>query len=201
MTGQQTLNEYLAEARINKKQRASTDHYQIIRNDKDYLAFIVDSWYDKEKGEIGVGFIVFTSPIGVRREIKFRTNSVGVHFYDELCDTVGTSGNPCELIGKAVHLHFEKNGEFQNVRVDALISKEDLQEALAEMESDEEEIPRKKSKGSKTSKVRKQKAHKERTVKRDEDDFDESEESEVDLDEDTDSEYDSEYDDDFSDFD
>lgn len=185
----QTLNEYLAEARINKKQRANSDHYQIIRNDKDYPAFIVDAWYDKEKGEIGVGFIVFTSPVGVRREVKFRTNSAGVHFYEELCDTVGTSGNPCELIGKAVYLHFEKNGEFQNVRVDTLISKEDLQEALAEMESDEEERPKKKSKGSKASKVRKTEIPQEKNCQ---------EELEYNSDEDSDREYDS---DEFDDFD
>lgn len=183
MTGQQTLDEYLAEARINKKQRVNTDPYQIIQNDKEYPSLIVDAWHNKERWEIGIGFIVFTSPVGVRREVKFRTNGAGVHFYEEMCETIGTNGNPSELIGKAVYLHFEKNGEFQNVRVDELISKEELQEVLAEMEDDEEERPRKTGKGSKASK------------------FGESEESDVDSDEDTDIGHDSEYDDDFSDFD
>lgn len=196
----QKLNEYLVEARSNKKQRMNTDHYQIIQSGKPYPAFTVDAWYDKEKGEIIVCFIVFVSPVGVRREIKFRTNGVGAHFYDEMCETVGTNGNPCDLIGKAVYLHFEKNGEFQNVRVDMLISKEELQEALEEMEEGDV-MPRKKSKSGKVSKVKKQQSNKKQNPRRETDDFDELEELEEDLDEDAEMEYDSDADDDFDDFD
>lgn len=191
----QTLNEYLAEARSNKKQRVDTDHYQIIRNNKAYHALFMDAWHDKEKKELGVNAVVFTSPIGVRRDFKFRTDSVAVHYYEELCDTVGTNGNPCELIGKAVILHFEKNGDFQNVRVDGLISREELQEALAEMEEDEEERPRNKNRSSKTSKVRNQNTHKKKNTGKEADDFDEEAEREDDFDEED------ELDEDLADFD
>lgn len=198
---EEKLKQYLAEAKRNRKKRATTDGFQIIQNDKVYPAFFTDAWHDKEKKEIGANTVVFNSPAGVRREFKFRTDSAAIHYYEELCDTVGTNGNPYELIGKAVYLHFEKNGDFQNVKVDELISKEELQEALAEMEDDEEERPRKTSKGSKASKVGKQKAHKKRNTKRDEDDFDGLEELEDDFDEDNDREYYSDSDDEFDDFD
>lgn len=198
---EEKLKQYLAEARRNKKKRVTTDDFQIIRNDEVYPALFTDAWHDKEKKEIGADAVVFTSLTGVKREFKFRTDSAAIRYYEELCDTIGTNGNPCELIGKAVYLHFEKNGDFQNVRVDEIISKEELQEALAEMESDEEERPRKKSKGSKASTVRKQKAHKKRNTKRDEDDFDGLEELEDDFDEDNDREYYSDSDDEFDDFD
>lgn len=198
---EQTLNEYFKEVKRNKKKRVTTDDFSIIRNDKAYLALITDAWHDKEKKELGVSTVVFTSPVGVRRDFRFRTDSAAVHYYEELCDTVGTNGNPCELIGKAVILHFEKNGDFQNVRVDENISKEDLQENLAEMQDDEEERPRKKSKGSKASQGGKQKSYKKRNGRRNEDYFAEEEELDDDFDEDIDTEDDSDYDDDFDDFD
>lgn len=198
---EQLLKEYFEEVRRNKKKRVATDDFSIIRNDKAYPALFMDAWHDKEKKELGVNAVVFTSSVGVRRDFKFRTDSAAVHYYEELCDTVGTNGNPCELIGKAVILHFEKNGDFQNVRVDEIISKEDLQETLAEMQDDEEERPRKKGKRGKASQRGKQKAYKKRNARRNGDYFAEEEELDDDFDEDTDTEYDSDRGDDFEDFD
>lgn len=170
------MSGYLKEARHNRKKRKSDDYFPIIRNERVYPALFTNAWIDKEKKEIVVRIVIFASPTGVEREFKFRTDTVAVHYYEELCDTVGTNGNPSELIEKAVHLHLEKNGNFQNLIVDELISIEELQEVHAEME-DEEEGSRKKSRSIKTSKVRKQKSHKSKNVRSKSDDSGETEES------------------------
>lgn len=179
-----------------------TEPYQIIRNNVQYHALILDAFYKKELSEMINTFVIFISPgKQIRRNVKFKMDGPGEHYYTDMCETLGTDGNPRDLIGKAVCLHFEKNGDFQNMRVDALISKEELEEALAEMEDDEEERPGKRKKVSKISKTTKQKAHKKRAVRRGEDDTDESEKLDDESDEDIEGEDYSELDDDFSDFD
>lgn len=200
MRKEATLEAYLDEVRRNKKLRVDTGDFSIIRNDKVYPALFTDAWHDKEKNEIKVDAIVFASPKGTKREFKYRTNSAALVHYEELCDTLGTNGNPCELIGKAAYLHFERNGDFQNVRIDERISRSELREAIAEMEDDVEERPRKKDKAERSVKVKRQKSCKQRYPHREEDDFDEAEESEDDFDEDTEDDLYSDMDDDFSDF-
>lgn len=130
------LKKYLVEAKNNRKNRESNDMFQLIQINKVYPALIIDAWFDKKISEIGIELVVFNSPSGTRRKAKFRTDSAAIYHYQDICDTIGTDGNPRELIGKSVFLHYEKNGDFQNLKIDERVSKEELQEALEEQEEE-----------------------------------------------------------------
>lgn len=132
------LQQYLNEANQNKAKMAKHRGFKTIQNGQSYPALISNVRFDEEKEEIIVEFLVFVSASEVRRERKFKTSGNARYFYDDLCNTLGTDGDPSQLLGRAMVLHFEQNGDFQNVRADARISMEELDEAIARMGADAE---------------------------------------------------------------
>lgn len=153
---QEKLGKYLEEARKNKQQRLNTDEFKMPQENEVYPALILDAWFDSEKQEIKIEFIIFASLVGTRWEVQFRTNSKAINYYREICKTIGSNNNPRNLIGKSVFLHLERNGGFLNVRVDESISEEELQDILAEME--DEEKNKKERKNIKKMKVKAKKS-------------------------------------------
>lgn len=143
MKNKKTLDDYFADAKNNRKQRENNSELKIIRNNKEYPAFIVNAFLNEEKTAVVVRFVIYNSSIGTEREVKFRIDSGARYYYEEMCEMIGTDGNPDDLIGKAVFLHLEKNERFQNVKIDARISRKELREIIAEMENEEEAVEEK----------------------------------------------------------
>lgn len=155
------LSEYITEARANRQRNKKSD-YKIIRSEISYPAYIVNAEHNEERAEMVITFVVFTTPAGIRREISFRMNTAASYYYDEICNIIGTNGDPNQLIGKSVMLHFEDKNGFQNVRVEVSITQAELNEFLTDMEPTLEEPtseevseirPKKKVKKKKVKKV------------------------------------------------
>ena len=132
------LEEYFEEARENRKRKGSSVDFKIIKDDTVYPALILDAYANEDWTEIEVLFIVYNSPWGTKWKVKFKVTGDAVRYYEEFCDMLDADGNPEKLIGKCAFLHLKKNGIFKNVRIDALISRKELRQAVAELEREDE---------------------------------------------------------------
>ncbi len=114
-----SLNNLLQEIKRNKKLQAGNNglSYRAIAENKSYYALIVNAVYDNNT--IRIDLQVFNTSEGTRRSFKFSTDKAQI-YYDEICDTLGTSGDPSELIEKVILMHLERNGQFQNLKVESL---------------------------------------------------------------------------------
>lgn len=147
-----SLYEYVAQAKINRK-KSKKVQYQIIKSNITYPAFIKNAEYREETDEMVIQFVVFNSLAGRECEAKFRMNNASSHYYDEICDIIGSEGQPESLIGKTVYLHYENNNGFQNVKVESLITLEELNQYLEDLEQTLEEYEKPKKRIKKKKKI------------------------------------------------
>ncbi len=149
------VKKLLAEAKKNKEQRTSSQSgmgYFIPQPGRIYPAVITDAECREEEEEIWLYRSVFKSSSIFSSKIeKFKMNGGNSFIYDEICATLGTDGNPVDLIGKFVAIHIERNGDFQNLKVDAEIDEDEFREMINNL-------------GSKNTK--KKPVHKKRTSQR-----------------------------------
>ena len=68
------------------------------------------------------------------RKHRYNVNSQSIRYYDDICNTLGTSGEPSELIGKYIEFHLEENKGFENLRVDREESEDEFVDYLTRIE-------------------------------------------------------------------
>ena len=62
-------------------------------------------------------------------------NTASRTYYDMICNTLGTEGNPSDLIGKYIEFHYEENQGFENLRIDREESEDELADYLYRVEN------------------------------------------------------------------
>jgi len=129
------FEELLNLAQKNKKRHAheqKENSYYILNSDETYPAFIMDAEYNEEDSFIVLYLTIIKGAIPIERNFRFKVFSGNSSSqYDAICETLGTSGNPSDLIGKCVYIHIEKNGDYQNLRVDAEMEKSEFEEMIS----------------------------------------------------------------------
>lgn len=126
------VKKLLEEAKKNKEKRKSSQsggEYFIPQPDKAYPTLFINAEYKGE--EIWVCRSIFKNRSIFSRKIeKFKINGGNSFIYDDICAALGTDGNPADLIEKFAVCHIERNGNFQNLKVDAEIEEDEFWEML-----------------------------------------------------------------------
>lgn len=132
------FNELLNLAKQNKRKRIHENKeltYCILNSDETYPAVIVDAEYNNKEDNsfIVLKLVVVKDSLQIERTFTFKFYNGSFGPYDSICETLGTSGSPSDLIGKCVYMHIERNGDYQNLRVDAEMEKSEFEEMISDM--------------------------------------------------------------------
>ncbi len=137
-------------AEKNKKRRTSEKKenvYCMLKSDEVYSAIITDAECDEEDSMIVLYLTIIKDSSYVERDFSFKLINGISGWYENICETLGTNGNPSDLIGKCIYMYIEKNGNYQNLRVNAEMDKEDFEKMISDINSKSNK--RKKKAGSK----------------------------------------------------
>ena len=133
-----SFNDILEVAQRNKERR-NREHkgtvYCTLNSDETYPAFIIDAEYIEEDSSIAVYLNVIKGSSCIERKFTFKVSNGSAARYDAICETLGTDGNPANLIGKCIYMHLERNGDYQNLRVDAEMDESEFEEMVCELGS------------------------------------------------------------------
>lgn len=130
----EALEKALKEAENNKKKLVNAQNYVLIESDKEYPAVILDVSLSNNQNAVDVEFLVYNTADGTSKNHRFFLNGQGEFYFQQFCKTLGVKSYK-KLPGKMLSLHFTQNGDFQNVRADAELSKADIEEHICKLKS------------------------------------------------------------------
>lgn len=133
-----SFNDILELAQKNKEKRTREHRggvYCMLNSDEMYPALISDAEYVEEDSSITMHLNVIKGSSCIERKFTFKVSNGNSARYDAICETLGTDGNPLDLIGKCVYIHLERNGDYQNLRVDAEMDESEFEEMVCEINS------------------------------------------------------------------
>ena len=119
-----------------KKANGVKSSYRVPKLNVPYHGLISNVSMDELYGDIEVevrGYQYSVKPS--TRKLKFNTNSPNIRYYHDICNTLGTSGDPSELIGKYIEFHLEQNKEYVNLRIDREESEDEFVDYLSRIEN------------------------------------------------------------------
>ncbi len=121
------------------KNRRTHEHkgnvYCMLNSDETYPALIMDAEYHEDDLVIVLYLAIIKGSSCIEKNFKFKVSNGSSTRYDVICETLGTNGNPSDLIGKCVYIHIERNGDFQNLRVEAEMDKDEFEEMISDINS------------------------------------------------------------------
>lgn len=121
------------------KDRRKHEHkettYCMLNSDEAYPAFITDAEYIKDDSAIVLYLAIIKGSSCIERSFKFKVFNGSSARYEAICETLGTDGNPSDLIGKCIYMHIERNGDYQNLRVDAEMDESEFKEMISDVNS------------------------------------------------------------------
>lgn len=144
------LENLLDLAQQNKKRRTHENKettYCMLNSDETYSALVLDAEYMEDDSFIVLCLAIIKGASCIERTFKFKVFNGSSIQYDAICETLGTEGDPSDLIGKCVYMHIERNGDYQNLRVEAEMDKSEFEEMISGINS--KSVKKKKKAGSK----------------------------------------------------
>lgn len=133
-----SFNDILELAQKNKDRR-TREHkgtvYCMLNSDEVYPALISDAEYIEDDSAIVVYLNIIKGSSCIERKFSFKVSNGNSARYDAICETLETDGNPLDLIGKCIYMHLERNGDYQNLRVDAEMDESEFEEMVCKLGS------------------------------------------------------------------
>ena len=127
-----TLQEAIEKAKNNKKDRVNDPDYVIIENNKEYPAVILNVNLQEDPKAVCVEFLIYNTADGKDKKYTFYLNGMGEVYYRQFCELLNVKSYK-SLLGKLLSLHFEANGEYQNIKADAELTAEDIEEHIKKL--------------------------------------------------------------------
>lgn len=121
------------------KSRRTHEHkgatYYMLNSNETYPALIMDAEYIEDESVIVLHLAIIKGLSCIERFFKFKVFNGSSARYDAICEILGTNGNPSDLISKCFYMHIERNGDFQNLRVEAEMDKNEFEEMISGINS------------------------------------------------------------------
>lgn len=132
------LEKLLVLAQQNKKKRTQEHketNYCMLNSDETYSALVLDAEYMENDSAIALCLAIIKGSSCIERTFTFKVFNGSSARYEAICETLGTNGDPTNLIGKCVYMHIERNGDYQNLRVEAEMDKSEFEEMISDINS------------------------------------------------------------------